>query len=145
MGADIVDKRVWIITVPNSMSELNRVSEGAERFMVAHMLSARTRFKTQMVIEELMTNCIKYSFSEQSEHVMELRLELGEDDLRLTLTDDGHEFDPRDAPNPCLDCSLCDAPVGGLGLRMVRQVARSFEYDRKDGRNRVDLRLDLDD
>lgn len=144
LGVHIVKQRVWNTTVPNRMSELARLAREAERFMLGCMLSERSRFTVHMVIEELVTNCIKYSFPDAEEHFIRLTLELDGRCLRLTLADDGHEFDPRHAPRACLDCALCEAPVGGLGLSMVRSVAREFAYCRKDGQNQIQLTLDLD-
>lgn len=144
LGADIVKQPVWCITLPNRMSELARLSREAEQFMLAHMLSERSRFNAHMVIEELVTNSIKYSFDDDAEHIIRLSLRIGGRSLRLSLCDDGREFDPRDAPRPCLDCKLCDAPVGGLGLGMVRSVASEFTYCRRNGQNHIELVLDLD-
>lgn len=143
MGADIVEQRVWHIDLPNRMSELERLASEAERFMTAHMLSERSRFTVHMVLEELVTNSIKYSFADDSEHIIRLSVTLEEQRLRLTLADDGIEFDPRDAPRPCLNCTICEAPVGGLGLRMVRSVTSEFNYCRRDGQNHIELYIDL--
>lgn len=126
------------------MSELERLAREAERFMLANMLSERSRFTIHMVIEELVTNSIKYSFSDDAEHHIRLSLLLEDRCLRLILADDGEEFDPRDAPRPCLNCNLCEAPIGGLGLSMVRSVSRDFSYCRRDGFNHIELLIDLD-
>ncbi|WP_022662050.1 ATP-binding protein [Paucidesulfovibrio longus] len=144
MGADIVEQRVWNITLPNRMSELERLAREAERFMLANLLSERSRFTVHMVIEELVTNSIKYSFSDEAEHIIRLSLALEGRRMRLTLADDGEEFDPREAPRPCLNCTLCEAPIGGLGLSMVRSVASEFSYCRRDDHNHIELLIDLD-
>lgn len=144
LGAVIVQKRIWNISVSNRMSELERLAHEAERFMLAHMLSERTRFTVHMVIEELVTNSIKYSFADENEHFIRLSLAIEGRHMRLIVADDGEEFDPREAPRPCLNCNICEAPVGGLGLSMVRSVAKELTYCRRDGYNHIELLLSLD-
>ncbi|SKA94742.1 Histidine kinase-like ATPase domain-containing protein [Paucidesulfovibrio gracilis DSM 16080] len=143
LGADVVKHQAWNTTVPNRMDELASLSREAEGFMASCGLPERTRFTAHMVIEELVTNCIKYSFPQGEEHLIRLSLQVEPAALRLIIADDGNPFDPRTAPASCLDCSLCDAPVGGLGLSMVRSVARDFRYCRRNGQNHIELVLDL--
>jgi anti-sigma regulatory factor (Ser/Thr protein kinase) len=55
--------------------------------------------------------------------------------------DDGRPFDPNSAQPVPVPTSLDDAPTGGMGLSLVRNIAGPVEYQRLDSRNRARLRI----
>ena len=74
---------------------------------------------------------------------------LGVDATQLTLCfeDQAPPFDPLQylaAAAPPLDAPAEERRVGGLGLPLVAQMARQFDYVRADGWNRVRLVLGRD-
>ena len=61
------------------------------------------------------------------------------DGLAVHVDDSGWMFDPTLAMDPPKPLALDDAPVGGLGLVLVRRFARSIQYRREGDWNRVEL------
>ena len=61
----------------------------------------------------------------------------------LTVTDDGHPFDPREVPEPDIQLPVEERPVGGLGIHLLRKMSDRMEYGREGGRNRLCLRKSL--
>lgn len=92
----------------------------------------------RLVVEELVTNVIKYGCVENEGSVIVLEAEFLDDTLRITVTDDARDFDPRTVPPPPLDGA--NRAVGGLGLHLIRTTADSVDYERVDGRNVVTVR-----
>lgn len=56
--------------------------------------------------------------------------------MEMVFTDDGAPFDPTgDANDPDITAGIEDREIGGLGIFMVRMMARSVKYVRETGRN----------
>jgi serine/threonine-protein kinase RsbW len=61
----------------------------------------------------------------------------------VTVTDDGHPFNPLDLPEPDTSLPMEDRPIGGLGIHLLRKMSDRMEYERRDGKNQVTLRKSL--
>jgi serine/threonine-protein kinase RsbW len=94
-----------------------------------------------MAFEELVTNVIKYAYGAASAEGREIRyaVRVAADHVGLALEDDGLPFDPVTSELPELPTRIEEARIGGLGLRVLRRTARSFDYLREGDRNRVEI------
>ena len=90
---------------------------------------------------------LKYGWPEAAgPRAVEVEVELGESALRLAFRDRGLPFDPSGAsasPLPEPPRTLEEAPIGGLGLGLVRKAASAITYRREGGENRTEVRIDL--
>jgi len=57
--------------------------------------------------------------------------------MDLEVGDQGVEFDPLMTAPPDLTLDLSRRPVGGLGVHLLRSFARSLNYRRQRGWNRL--------
>ena len=98
-----------------------------------------------ITLEEIVLNCIKYGYDDEARHTIEVSSVLGKDRFCMTICDDGHPFNPLEAPPPNLSDNLEDRPIGGLGIYLLRQLWSDIEYRRQDGRNCLTLTKSLVD
>jgi serine/threonine-protein kinase RsbW len=84
---------------------------------------------------------IRYAFDAGTPHEIGIAVEVGDEILTLRITDDGCAFDPTQEPERVVPASLDEAPIGGLGLELVRKRAHSLRYERADGRNRLEVTI----
>lgn len=96
-------------------------------------------FLVSLAIEEIVTNCIKYGYDDSDAHTIEISLSLSDGLLTMVVTDDGHPFNPLEAPPPDLSLAIEDRPIGGLGIHLLRELSDEVSYDRRDGMNRLTL------
>jgi anti-sigma regulatory factor (Ser/Thr protein kinase) len=118
-----------------ALDELDRAVHG---FFETRALDLTHRDEVQLVIEELVTNMVKYA----PDGAPEIRLELAvaDDTLTITLTDvDVEPFDIRDAPRPPLDRPVNERRPGGLGLHLVRELMDGIDYHYADRRSTTTL------
>ena len=100
-------------------------------FLEANGLPAPAAFELDLVIEELFTNMVKYAPHGAPE--IEIGLERLGSDVVVVLRDfDVEPFDPTRAPQADVGQPLAERPTGGLGLPLVRRIARDFRYDYRD-------------
>lgn len=126
-------------TFANDLAELGRVTEAAVAFLRQQGAADAAVYATNLALEEMATNVLKYGYDDTDAHTIDLCLEIHPERIILVLEDDGHEFNPLDAPDPDVTLAIEDRPMGGLGIRLVRQFTQRMEYERRDGRNRLTL------
>jgi len=124
---------------------MRQVEAFVTAFAANRGLSADDRARTLIVIEELITNLLKYGFPGEARlGTAEIALSLDQDKLAIELVDDGGAFDPFAAPAPNLNQPAAARPVGGLGLHIVRALTEGTRYQRVADRNVTQLILRLD-
>ena len=99
-------------------------------------------FKVNLVLDELASNIISYGGEEGRRNPdIEIEIASRNGELVIEISDDGRPFDPlNDAPPvPAIGNDTSTAPVGGLGLHLVKSMMDSLSYRREDGRNRITM------
>lgn len=99
-------------------------------------IDADTADKLCIIVEELVTNIVEHGAPPADS---EIGLELAKADggVVLTLSDAGSAFDPREQAA----AEVIPERGGAAGLPLVRSWARSLDYERRDGRNVVQVTL----
>jgi anti-sigma regulatory factor (Ser/Thr protein kinase) len=89
-----------------------------------------------IVLEELLTNLMKYGYVDRSEPGRaEIALELAGDCLEIEFIDDGCPFDPFAASTPHFDEPVETRAPGGLGLYILRSMCDQMRYERRNDSN----------
>ena len=127
--------RISVHTGANAMRELR---EFIESFAKSHRLGVQEIARAELLVEELLTNVMKYGLQDRAEGIAELTLSLDDATLTIEFADNGAPFDPFASLLEDLDRSA-DRPVGGLGLHILRGLSDQACYRRIGGRNVVVL------
>jgi anti-sigma regulatory factor (Ser/Thr protein kinase) len=98
-----------------------------------------TLFTAQLVIEELVTNIVKYGSRGAKEKSIEIRLRDENGKIILTISDDTDAFNPLEAEEPDVTLPAEEREAGGLGIFLVRKKVRSITYEYKNGLNTVEV------
>lgn len=125
----------------NTMDAFLEVMRETDAFMEVHTVSPPLAYAIRLALEELATNIIKYGYRDQNHHEIEVSLVLSAPAV-MTLTDDGHPFNPlAEAPVPILDGPLENRPIGGLGLHMVQAMGMQLIYRLENGHNVLSIKF----
>jgi len=127
----------FLTTVSNSMDELPGLGDRLDAWLEQSGAGPTAAYALRLALEELLTNRIKYGFGQYEERRLEIcALHLEDGSFKLTISDDGDDFDPTAAQDPQgLDNPVSQRGIGGLGLHMVKKMCASLEHSRKDGIN----------
>jgi len=127
------------LRIKDDLAAAQSASEAASRWLEQRQTPAELRYFANLVIEEIVTNCIKYGYNDTKEHVIEITLQFSGGSLVITILDDGQPFDPLAAPEPDLHIDPEERPIGGLGLYLLRQMSDRMEYHRDGDKNRLTI------
>ena len=88
--------------------------------------------KPAIVMDEIVSNIVRCSGAGD----FSIALDPTADGLVMVFSDAGRAFDPTtEAAAPDLTSSLEDRGIGGLGIFMVKKMAKSVSYRRDGDRN----------
>ncbi len=95
-------------------------------------------FTINLVVEELFTNMVKYTYENSNEILLQLKKNA--EDLIIHLTDfDVDPFDITKTAEVDTKQSLEERRVGGLGIHLVKQMIDKIEYEYKDRQSKIIL------
>ena len=87
-----------------------------------------------VVVDEIVSNIVRCSGT--SEFSVEVRR-----GGTLVFADDGVAFDPLQREAPDVEAGAEERKAGGLGIFLVRQLAREVKYERRNGKNVLTVTL----
>ncbi len=129
------------ITLTADAAALPVVESALETFVEENELPPRTGYTLALIVEELVTNIVKYGYAGADAGPLKLTVKLDNDRVVGTLIDAGAPFDPTSMATPDVEAEMEDRRIGGLGVHLVRTMSEDFSYRRDEGRNVVSFRL----
>lgn len=130
-------------SIRNDFKEFARANEAIEKWLASSGIAAEVVRTVSLGLEEVVTNIIKYGYDDRQEHEIEIALSVSEADLQLLVTDDGHEFNPLNQPEPNTAKPAEDREPGGLGIWFLRKLFDDLHYERREQQNCLTLRKRL--
>ena len=123
------------ISFQNDMQELTHVLQLVNVFLEPRELKSKLVYAVNLILEEILVNIIKYGYDDEDSHEIEVRIGVEEEEVALTVIDDGKEFNPLTVPPPDHSKSTMDRIEEGLGLQFVRHMRNAMEYRREGDKN----------
>jgi serine/threonine-protein kinase RsbW len=131
------------ISLRNQKSEISRMTAALEAFCEEHAIAEDDMFNVNLVLDEAVINVIVHGYEDSDEHEINVRLSLDHSVLTIALDDDGIPYNPLDAPEPRFDLPIEQRRIGGLGVHIMKTLARSVEYRRENGRNHLVVAINV--
>jgi anti-sigma regulatory factor (Ser/Thr protein kinase) len=131
------------LVIRNDLAEIAAVRPRIVEFFEEHDLPESIRYRSELVIEEAVSNVVRHGYRDEARHEIEVTLRLESDRLEIEISDDGVAFDPTAHPEPAVPDDLEKSWPGGRGIYLVRQMADRVEYARVGGKNRLTVVLGL--
>jgi serine phosphatase RsbU (regulator of sigma subunit)/anti-sigma regulatory factor (Ser/Thr protein kinase) len=123
------------LRLPNELASVGVASEWIRSLGAELGLSSEDVYRLDLCAGELLANIVSYAYSDRARHEIDLRARVNERTVTLEIADDGRPFDPVAWQAPAAAALLAEAPIGGLGLRLVRQFVDESRYARRGDRN----------
>lgn len=101
-----------------------------------HVASEVTLNEIVLALDEMCSNLMIHSHHCDPDHLLELTIftkEKGQ--LVFEIVDDGSVFDINAFNEPTLDNLITVKRKGGLGIRLVKSIMDTIEYETRDGKN----------
>ena len=129
------------LDVVANAENLEKLVDWIASFCLSHLPAAEFEFQINLCVEELFLNVVHHTNDAKKNDVLvHFSLSPQTEGVVLVVENTGHQFNPlTDAPEPDTDLSLEDRPIGGLGLKLIKEVSNKASYQRVNDVNRLML------
>ena len=136
----------FALQLERSMQGLAGLAGWVDHLAAALCLASPQEYALRLCLEEAVANVVMHGtpIPGGPADLVTLRVRGASDALHVTIEDACAAFDPLDQPPPDGQRSLDERQVGGWGILLMRQFARSMVYQRIDGVNRLALTIGRD-
>jgi serine/threonine-protein kinase RsbW len=129
-------------TFASDVRELRRISAWWRQWAAWAGLSGDASDEGELCLNEAVGNIVQHSGDHAPTQPIGITLERTARGARMTVTDRGRPFNPLAHTPPDPPLTLDDAPIGGLGIQLIRAHAASIEYRRDNDENVLILTFD---
>jgi len=129
---------------PAKMDSMAEIRSFVETACSAAGIGREDCLKILLIVEELFTNTVTHGYREESESPVWLAFEPDEAGFTLRYEDAAPPHNPFGEFRP-MDTTvlIAEQPVGGLGLKLIRSLARDAGYTREGERNCIRMTFAL--
>ncbi len=126
------------LTVPSSLENVDLVQAVLEETMSRLAVDDKISYAVGMAVREAVVNAIEHGNDSIQHKKVALRLEVADDELVVTVTDEGNGFDLEEVPDPCAPLNLMQ--TSGRGLLFMKEFMDEIDYTfHEDGGTEVRL------
>jgi len=136
-------KKEYCFELKSSLSELDKLCRKLETVGREIKLSKKFIFEINLALDELFTNIISYGIEDDNEHAIKVTITKENEELCVSIEDDGRPFDLTKYETPDVSCSVEECKIGGLGIHIIRKLMDEIGYQRCGGKNVLTLKKKL--
>lgn len=127
------------LVTDNTINALLEVNALVEEYCRSSHAQSELEQTLLLVCEEVFANIVNHSYCEPGEHAIEINVYQDARQVMIEFKDDGLAFNPLQQQAPQLGLPVAEAPVGGLGLTLIRQLSDELNYHRQGNYNILSL------
>ena len=127
------------LTLTNNINELDRLEPFLEEFFQQNGLALEFLSKIDLALEEALANVIMYAYPEGTVGDVTLSMKVGDNAIRMEISDRGVPFNPLQQQEADLDVPLEERKIGGWGIHLIKEIMDSVAYEYHEGRNVLKL------
>ena len=125
-----------------SLDQLRPLRGFLEAFCTESSLPRDACLRLNLVVEELFTNTVRHGYHGNSEAPVWVEVSRSDDIVQLVYEDKAPPFNPyARLPEEAPEVALEQRKIGGLGVLLTKELARTRDYAYVFGRNRIRLTL----
>ncbi len=100
-------------------------------------------YKIELIIEEVVVNIINYGLKDVKEGFINIKINITDENLIIEISDNGIAFNPLEKEAPDFTLSIDKKRPGGLGIFLVKEIAKDIQYVRQNKKNCIQIFLDI--
>ena len=107
-------------------------------FGARHKSENRIVAGMELAADEILSNIIRHACDDAAD--VRCLADIADGQVTIIFSDNGAPYDPlTEAPAPNLTSGPDAAPIGGLGVHIVKELSDGCRYSRVDGHNRLEF------
>ena len=131
------------ITLTTDVKDVERLGVFIKSVCERISADAKTAARLRLGLEEIVVNVMSYAYPEGQDGYVDIEACSDGNELTLTVSDGGVEFDPTAVAAPDTDLAAEDRDQGGLGILLARSMMDYVGYERAGDKNVLTLKKSL--
>ncbi len=131
-----------VLNIENDVACVAQLAPWVDMLAEAYGIAQEKLFNLNLAIEEAVANVINYAYDKEHQPIC-ITATADDEELLVTITDKGRQFDPTRAAAPDLDLPVEQRPIGGLGIMLVLKITSRVDYKRENGSNVLSLHFSI--
>ena len=124
------------ITIDNNLQQLAILINKSLEYLEQNKINQDVIQDIQLIIEEVVTNIIKYAYCQEQKQSIMITLKIDRDRIISTFEDYGKSFNPlQQIEDHDQFLATKQDTIGGLGIFLVQELADYIKYIREDNKN----------
>lgn len=133
------------LEVPADMSHLDEVMGLINELLDKVSISDSDKMKVELAVEEMFTNIASYAYEDDNGYAsVTCKLTDHPGEIVICFSDTGKPYNPLLKPDPDVEASADERPIGGLGIFMTKKIMDNITYEYKDNKNVLTISKNFD-
>jgi anti-sigma regulatory factor (Ser/Thr protein kinase) len=125
-------------TISNNLNEITKIQQSFITESASVGLELIWVRKMNIVIDEILSNIIKYAYDEKNIHPINITFHtISKSKVRIGFVDQGKRFNPLTFDKPNLAKMAEKIEEGGLGIHLVTRLVNNMDYKRIQNKNHL--------
>ena len=129
--------KTYTYTLINDFKELNKIKQFISQIGKTHNLQQKIILHIQLAVEELLVNIISYAYKNNTQHKIQLTINLQKETAAFCLVDDGKPFNPMMYKTPNIHKNSDKQTPGNLGILLAKNLMDEMSYSYQKGFNQL--------
>jgi serine/threonine-protein kinase RsbW len=122
-------ERKFTLKVPSSTENLALIREFVTSIGRQARMSDEDISQLELAVDEACANVIEHAYGHDISKEVIIRAIFDEDEVRISVIDTGHGFDPEKLNRETLKELVSRRKSGGLGIRLIKSLMDEVSYE----------------
>jgi serine/threonine-protein kinase RsbW len=122
-------ERKFALKVPSSTANLALIREFVTSIGRQARMSDEDISQLELAVDEACANVIEHAYGHDISKEVIIRAIFDEDEVRISVIDTGHGFDPEKLNTETLKELVSRRKSGGLGIRLIKSLMDEVSYE----------------
>lgn len=129
------------LIIPSDLEQLEKVHEFIYSICQENQISDDDEFKINLAVSEAVSNSIIHGNRNEYEKNVEINFKLMDNEITISISDEGEGFDIESAPDPTTEENLLKE--SGRGIFLIKKYMHSVYIDQNSSTNTLIIKYHL--
>jgi len=129
------------LIISSDLEQLEKVHEFIYSICQENQISDDDEFKINLAVSEAVSNSIIHGNRNEYEKNVEINFKLMDNEITISISDEGEGFDIESAPDPTTEENLLKE--SGRGIFLIKKYMHSVYIDQNSSRNTLIIKYHL--
>jgi len=130
-----MEEQTYILS--NRLDQIESVQDEVKYVLQTRGVRLKQIHAILLALGEWLENVVLHAYTDDKEHRIDIALSVSEDEVELSISDDGRDFDLTTVPSVDRLTPSDRRSIQGQGLHLIRSLMDRVEHHRQNGRNQV--------